>query len=336
MAALTERFKPVRIKSVLSGLFHERKQRVKESVEVYAQDLNRLYQRAYPHSERRSADAEKMRQTVLAYQFVASLKPQIRLKVAGHEGSFEQLLMKAQLEEAKLRDLQPTSENVRRMTEKTPQGRPQLPGPNPDNRDRWCFVYGQGGHLKRQCPQLLRGKPVEAPGATGRNTGNRTTTNHLTGQDQEEEFPSKGRAIAERAAECRAAEIPGDQNSNYVQYVLKPKGEAQGPVLGPTVSVEVLQEGQMVNALVDTGSPITIASIDCLLDVFEKLRTPNQTLEEWQQEVKDRFQTVSLSVNNYDGDEVNIIGQLPVSLKLGDKECCAIILVQKGPLWTYY
>ena len=47
-------------------------------------------------------------------------------------------------------------------------------------------------------------------------------------------------------------------------HVLKPKGEAQGPVLGPAVSVEVLLEGQMVNALVDTGSPITIRSINRL------------------------------------------------------------------------
>ena len=72
-AALTERFKPLRIKSVLSGLFHKQKQKVKENVEEYAQDLNKLYQRAYPQSERGSADAEKMGQTVLAYQFVASL-----------------------------------------------------------------------------------------------------------------------------------------------------------------------------------------------------------------------------------------------------------------------
>ena len=85
-----------------------------------------------------------------------------------------------------------------------------------------------------------------------------------------------------------------------------------------------------MNTLVDTGFPITIVSIDCLLDVLAKIRTPNQTLEEWKQEVKDRFQTTSLSVNNYGSGEVNIVGQLPVSLKLGDKEYHAIILVQKG------
>ena len=61
--------------------------------------------------------------------------------------------------------------------------RPQLQGSNTDNRDSKYFVYGQGGHLKRQCPQLRQGKPVEVAGAIRRNTSNRTTTNHLTGQD---------------------------------------------------------------------------------------------------------------------------------------------------------
>ena len=36
--ALTERFKSMRIKSVQSGLFHEKKQQPKESVEEYAQE----------------------------------------------------------------------------------------------------------------------------------------------------------------------------------------------------------------------------------------------------------------------------------------------------------
>ena len=54
-------------------------------MEEYAQDLNRLYQRAYLCSERGSADVERMGQTVLAHQFAAGLKPEIRVKVAGHE-----------------------------------------------------------------------------------------------------------------------------------------------------------------------------------------------------------------------------------------------------------
>jgi len=105
--ALTERFKPIRIKSVQSRLFCERKQGSTESIENYAQDLNRLYQRTYPHSERGSADAERMGQMVLAYQFVAGLKPEIRFKIAGNKGTVDQLLLKARLEEAKLWDMQP-------------------------------------------------------------------------------------------------------------------------------------------------------------------------------------------------------------------------------------
>ena len=54
-------------------------------------------------------------------------------------------------------------------------------------------------------------------------------------------------------------------------HVLKPEGEANGPILGPAISVEVLLEGHPVMALVDTGSPITIVSINCLLDILAKL-----------------------------------------------------------------
>ena len=95
-SALTE-IQASTFKSVLSGLFHERKQQPEESVENYAQDLNRLYLKAYPPAGRGSEDAEKMGQTVLIYQFVAGLKPELRLKVAGNDGTFEKLLMRARL-----------------------------------------------------------------------------------------------------------------------------------------------------------------------------------------------------------------------------------------------
>ena len=61
-----------------------------------------------------SSEAEGMGQSVLAYQFVAGLQTEIKSKVAGAEGGFEQLLVKARFEEAKLKDL-----NSQTSTDKT-------------------------------------------------------------------------------------------------------------------------------------------------------------------------------------------------------------------------
>jgi len=113
-------------------------------------------------------------------------------------------------------------------------------------------------------------------------------------------------------------------------HVLEPHGSADGPVLGPTLFVEVLLEGQPVKALVDTGSPITIVSMKCLLDTLEKLRMPGQTVDEWRRGVMSRLQSPSLSVSNYGGGEVNIISQISVRLAHEGQECQATILIQKG------
>ena len=42
---------------------------------------------------------------MLSYQFVVGLQPDIKIKLAGVEGTFEQLLAKTRMEEAKLHDL---------------------------------------------------------------------------------------------------------------------------------------------------------------------------------------------------------------------------------------
>ena len=51
-----------------------------------------------------------MAKSVLAHQFAAGLLPELKVKVAGAEGTFEELLAKARLEEAKLRDLPATKQ----------------------------------------------------------------------------------------------------------------------------------------------------------------------------------------------------------------------------------
>ena len=45
--AMSQRFTPVRIQSIQSGLFHSCRQKVNERVDDYAQDLNRLYEKFF-------------------------------------------------------------------------------------------------------------------------------------------------------------------------------------------------------------------------------------------------------------------------------------------------
>ena len=79
---------------------------------MYTQDLQNLFQKAYPKARQCSKEAEEMGKSILAHQFTAGLLPDLKVKVAGAEGTFEELLSKARLEEAKLRDL-PTTKQVK-------------------------------------------------------------------------------------------------------------------------------------------------------------------------------------------------------------------------------
>ena len=54
---LKNRFTPVRIQALESSIFRERRQKVEESVDAYAQDLQQLFQKAYPTALQGSKDA---------------------------------------------------------------------------------------------------------------------------------------------------------------------------------------------------------------------------------------------------------------------------------------
>ena len=86
-AELRKRFKPVRIQGVDTSRFHDRKQKLSKTVNAYTQELRQLHQRAYPESIRGSTDAEKIGKTLLASQFVAGLRPEIKKSVTGSEQS---------------------------------------------------------------------------------------------------------------------------------------------------------------------------------------------------------------------------------------------------------
>ena len=55
-----------------------------------------------------------MGQSVLRYQFVVGLRPELKAKVVGCGGSFEELLSKAQFEDVHLREVTPTRREPRK------------------------------------------------------------------------------------------------------------------------------------------------------------------------------------------------------------------------------
>ena len=73
-----------------------------------------------------------------------------------------------------------------------------------------------------------------------------------------------------------------------------------------------------------------IISIDCLLDILAKNRKAGPNKEEWKQEVEKKFLPSTLSINSFDGGEVNVISQLTTNWKRGTKEYHANIWIQKG------
>ena len=78
-----------------SSKFHERRQLISECVDDYAQELRKLFYRAYSTAQDAGNGAEAMGRSVLAYQFVAGLRDKLKAKLVGQSGSFEELLRRS-------------------------------------------------------------------------------------------------------------------------------------------------------------------------------------------------------------------------------------------------
>lgn len=84
---------------------YDHQQSTKETVDEYAQELKKLFAKAYVGMVHGSPEAESIAQLVLANQFIFSLRSEWKAKVVGTEGKLEQVLFKARFEEAKKREL---------------------------------------------------------------------------------------------------------------------------------------------------------------------------------------------------------------------------------------
>ena len=290
---LRARFTPVNIPSVQTSLFHDRKQRTGESVDVYAQDLQQLFLKAYPRVQQGSREAEQLGKSMLASQFVAGLLGSIKVKLAGSDGDFDQLLTRARFEEARIRDfgehvgkfsVKPKpSEAGSSQSNSTQQGRGHFCQTTSKSSGQ-CFSCGSTGHFQKQCPMHRRGLPRESRGPREKIA---TIVSH---EDSPPQTVTEGEwqdSIVDKAI---------DEVSVTLHGVEPPAKLEPGISLGTIPTTEVCIEGVPATALVDTGSPTTIVSLLFLLDVLSKNRTPGQHLEQWREEVKGRLHHTSLNL----------------------------------------
>ena len=335
MKELVKRFTPVKLKAVQSSQFHERKQKQQESVDDNAQDLRQLFHKAYPTVQQGSQEAEEIGRCVLSNQFVSGLRPELKTKVAGIEGDFEQLLVKARFEEAKRRDI--TRPAFSKPSPQTHYKTPPRNGPGPDARSETrsagiqrqgltCFKCGLSGHIARNC---RRAGSVEARGS--RSQGNHDSRNQVAAVVKEREPDEKirpGEQIRAKQTQEDDLENVLDQATATMHGLSSTCGE-KDLQLGPTLTTQVQVEGVPVPALLDTGSPATIISLNVVVQVLASQKPKEQSPEQWKAEMKQRMEPCTVGLQNYGGGKLNLIRQIRITLSRNGHDVSAIVQVQK-------
>ena len=335
---LTKRFTPVQIQPIQSQLFHDRQQKPKETVDEYAEALKKLFVKAYSNLARGGQEAESMGQSVLANQFVAGLRAQLKAKVVGSEGNLDQLLMKARFEEAKQKELAMVmpnnagSNNQRRSAGRTdipntqsrstssPQENVGRKSGRLANAKKSCFNCGLATHFVKDCPY---------PKQTGRDSEVRKADSAVAAVTPEEEnraIMDKISALQKKLREKQVAESMKEAMVNGVAFSdeTTPKG------LGPAVYSEVTVNGVKVTALVDTGSPVTIMSLKKAVQILATRKGEFNSPQEWRERMMEQFQEPAVMLKSYSGDALNVVAQLPMTLGQGDQKVSSVVLIQKG------
>ena len=327
--ALKERFTPIHIQAVQSSLFHDRHQGPSETVDTYAQELKRLFYKAYPRWLQAGQETEEMGKSILSSQFVAGLRREIKIKLAGQEGSIDQLLVKARFEEAKLRDLgsvltsgfsKPTkqAEQTVKPLPSPVNDRPQDPLRRPRDHPRGtCHNCGGTGHYKRQCPYR---------GSANREARGQPRSNVSTIVASPDPTPGKPADIPTKSVEDTIDKALDETlvTLHGVETATSPEGAQLGPT--PFTTVEV--EGQPAKTLLDTGSPVSIVSLDFLIKalVAKDEDNPKDVIRE---RVKQKLEPTPLRLKGYSGEIIPVLKQAKVKMKHGSYEVEAYLQVQK-------
>ena len=123
--------------------------------------------------------------------------------------------------------------------------------------------------------------------------------------------------------------MPAAKGKTRTMSVVNKNRESGGKKLGPAVYTEVHVNGVPTRALVDTGSPATIISLDYVMDLLAAQRTPQQTPAQWEEETLKKFSPPEVALSAYGGQSLDVLSQIPLQLSQGDRVVKGVVLVQQ-------
>ena len=345
--ALKKRFTPMKLTAFQTQMFHSRRQGATESVDDFVQELRWLHSKAYSAAISGSPEAEKVGQIVLVNQFVSGLRPELQAKVVGVEGSMDELVTKARFEEAKIKELSGRGPGSSQKEIYAPRGHygghgnqwrqvQTLPTPSVQQipprqgksvkyqqgkRNVKCFQCGLEGHIQNNCPyQRSQSKGSELRAKPQVKNITTQKSSEVSGTKKQEEIQE----LRERLLHAKLTEAI--ESFRAVNLVVP---AVEGPRLGPTVYAPVRVNGVTTDALVDTGSPTTIISLEFALKVLHRNRPKGQTYFEWKKLVREKFKDPDITLKNYGGHQLYFIGQIELTLYQGDRHLTSTLLVKK-------
>ena len=100
--------------------------------------------------------------------------------------------------------------------------------------------------------------------------------------------------------------------------------------MGPTLTATIEVEGEVIEALLDTGSPVTITRLETLLQMLANKRCSSETPAKWRTAVESRLEPSAVVLQNYSGDKLRIVREITVTVSRSGHSARAITQVQKG------
>ena len=97
--------------------------------------------------------------------------------------------------------------------------------------------------------------------------------------------------------------------------------------LGPVPTYKVLVNGVPLKALIDTGSPATVISLDCLVDV---LAQEYETAEQWRLAMQKQLEPPTMLLKSYCGGKLYLVAQVKLQIAtVSGQRVEAIVQVQE-------